>query len=110
MGDKVQNILTSEQLNELMQKYPPSSEENVQALMDEVNKLVPGVEDRYLEALLEVKAHLATEHVITKMKGYKTLMEEEAHPGKKEEYKKLFDDMSAKLQAIHDGKWELLLA
>lgn len=110
LQEKVGEKLTKAEIEELMSKYPPESEENVQGFLAEVAEKIPNVAQLYMDAAVEVKARLIEDQYLAKKEQYTQLLTEIKDGEKK---KIVVDELArcqANLDAIHDNKWELVEA
>lgn len=108
LQEKVGENLSKEEIAQLMEKFPPDSEENVQGFLTEVAEKIPNVAQLYMDAAVEVKARLIEDQYVAKKEQYAQLLTESKDMDKK----KLITDELAKceanLTAIRDNKWELV--
>lgn len=108
LEEKVGDNLTRAQIETLMQKYPPTSELNVEAFLQEMSEMLPNASDLFTEALIEMKAKIVHTHYETKREIYTEMLIDEIDPSKKTLLKKMIAEVERVLKFIANNDWEMV--
>lgn len=108
LQEKVGENLSKEEIAQLMEKFPPESEENVQGFLTAVAEMIPNVAQMYMDAAVEVKARLIEDQYVAKKGQYAQLLTETNDRRKKDLIAQELAKCDANLSAIAQNKWELV--
>ncbi|MBN2100304.1 hypothetical protein JW710_00200 [Candidatus Dojkabacteria bacterium] len=108
LQEKVGRSLKPKQLEDLMEKYPPTNTKNVEALLEEIGEALPNAEDLFVDANREVKARVVKEQYEAKRLKYMRLMKEARNVDQMKDYQSRISNCTKTLQNIDEEKWNLV--
>lgn len=110
LQEKLGESLTKAQLRELMRKFPPDNQKNVDAFMEEVGEILPDASSKFVDAIVEIKARIVRDHYETKKEAFEQLLKEMKDPKEQEVLKEKLAQCEVYLTYIDNNEWEFLAA
>lgn len=105
LQEKVGRTLKPEQLQELMNKYPPTDEKNVEAMIQAIGEMLPNASDLFVDASLEVKARLVRDQYATIIKTYEKMLAESTSANIRNELTKKISASKKLLSLANEQRW-----
>ncbi len=108
LQEKIGDALSKEQLEELMRKYPPEDEKNVEAMMEAIGAMLPDASDLMVDAMIEVKARAIRDQYETSIKMYEKLLSEAKSQNIRDELQNKIEESKKRLELANGNKWSEL--